>query len=459
MSDTTTTTTATSMDYPVDILAQQPLLKLYTQISLCYPLPGASSHPAIIDTLAKGLQRLAISFPWVAGQIVNEGASEGDTGVYKIQPLDKVPSLVIKDLQNDPSAPTMDALRQAHFPASMLDESVVAPRKTVPLPSEPFDSDPVFLVQATFIPGGLLLTFVGHHMAMDMTGQGHLIRLFSKACRNEPFTNEELSYGNLARDKIIPLLDDSYQPGPELLRQIQKSPPSHEAVEQQAPPPQSTWAYVTFSPASLAELKSLATKTLTSGFVSTDDVLSAFVWQAITRARLPRLDPGAESTFGRAVNVRSYLGVPETYPGLFQDMTFSTRTLQQLVNEPLGSIASQLRSSLDPKTLVYHVRALATIFSRTPDKSVFSFGASIDMARDMMLSSWAKVDCYELDFNLGLGKPECVRRPQLMPFEGLMYLMPRSLEGEIALLVCLRDEDMERLKMDEEFAKYGKYIG
>ena len=76
-----------------------------------------------------------------------------------------------------------------------------------------------------------------------------------------------------------------------------------------------------------------------------------------------------------------------------------------------------------------------------------------------MLSSWAKLDCYELDFNLGLGNPEAVRRPQFEPVESLIYLMPRRLDGEIAVAVCLRDGDVERLRVDDGFAKYGRYIG
>jgi len=38
-------------------------------------------------------------------------------------------------------------------------------------------------------------------------------------------------------------------------------------------------------------------------------------------------------------------------------------------------------------------------------------------------------------------------------------LMPRALDGEITIAICLRDEDMERLRADEEFAKYGRYTG
>lgn len=142
-------------------------------------------------------------------------------------------------------------------------------------------------------------------------------------------------------------------------------------------------------------------------------------------------------------------------------MTYHTYTLQKLVEEPLSGVASQLRSALDPNTsnLGYNTRALATFLNRTPDKNIISSAATLDLSADIMLSSWAKLDCYKLDFNLGLGKPEAVRRPQFEPVESLIYLMPRTLDGEIVVAICLRDEDMERLRADKEFTKHGRYIG
>jgi hypothetical protein len=453
----------------VDVFGQQPgLSNLYTQICCCFSVVDASSHSAIINTLTSGLERLSESFPWVAGQVVNEGSGEGIPGTFKIKPLEKSPRLVVKDLRNDPSTPTMDAFRRANFPFRMLDETIIAPRNTLPGSSDEFAS-PVFLLQATFVTGGLLLTFVGQQNVMDMTGQGQIIDLLSKACRNGQFTSEELLSGNLDRRNIIPLLDDSYTPGSELAHQMVKPTPSHtiskdtNANPAPPPPPKCSWAYFTFHPTSLAALKSLAKKTITlpSGYISTDDSLSAFIWQSIIRARLPRLNPTTKVTFARAVDARRYLDISPTYPGLVQNMTYHTYTVQKLVEEPLGSIASQLRSAVDPKTsnLGYQTRALATFLSRTPDKSSASVTATLDLSADIMLSSWAKQDFYDLDFNLGLGKPEAVRRPQFPPVESLLYLMPRALDGEIAVALCLRDEDMERLRADEEFAKYGRYIG
>ena len=142
-------------------------------------------------------------------------------------------------------------------------------------------------------------------------------------------------------------------------------------------------------------------------------------------------------------------------------MTFHTYTVGKFLSEPLGVVTSQLRSALDPITsdLKQRTLALATVLARSPDKSQISFVANVDPAKDIMLSSWAKLDCYELDFNLGLGTPEAVRRPRFDPVEGLIYLMPRRRDGEIAVGMCLRDKDLERLRADEDLANYATFVG
>ncbi|KAJ3520857.1 hypothetical protein NM208_g13545 [Fusarium decemcellulare] len=168
-----------ALDLELDVLGQLPMLRIYTQISLCFPIDDPSTHPRVIATLQHGLETLSQKFPWVAGQVKGEGASEGNTGVFKIIPLDKTPPLIIKDLREDASAPTMEGLRKAEFPMSMFDENVIAPRKTLPLGPDysPDDPEPVLLFQLNFIEGGLILTVNGQHGAMDMTGQGEIIRL------------------------------------------------------------------------------------------------------------------------------------------------------------------------------------------------------------------------------------------------------------------------------------------
>ncbi|TGO43621.1 hypothetical protein BOTNAR_1659g00010 [Botryotinia narcissicola] len=363
----------------------------------------------------------------------------------------------------------MDVLRRSNFPFSMLDENIVAPCKGHPGNQSASDPAPVFMLQANLITGGIILTFVSQHQTMDMVGQGQIMYLLSKACHNEPFTEEELLSGNLPRQNLIPLLDDSSKLDGEVTRQTVKSIPSQpirDAADVQPPhpppSPERTWAYFTFPATFLVALKSLAKEAIVGpDHISTDDALSAFIWQSVIRARIPRLDPMIKSTFGRSIDVRSRLNIPVTYPGLMSNMTYHTYTLQELVKEPLGVVASRLRSALNSttSTLVYDTRALATFLNSNPDKNLASNIATLNLSTDIIFSSWAKIDIYDLDFNLGLGKPEAVRRPRFSTVESLMFLMPRTLNGEITAAMCLRNDDMKRLQEDNEFRKYGTYVG
>lgn len=445
------------LNVELDIMGQQPLLRIYTQISLIFAHPPSIPDSTILQTLTHGLERLSASFPWAAGQVINEGATEDNTGMFKIKPFEPIPRMTVKDLRDDPSTPTLDQMREAQFPMHMLDEDAIAPRRTLPGGPgySPTDPEPVLLLQANFIKGGLILTVNGQHACMDMVGQESVIRLLHKACRGEEFTPEELAYGNLERPTVLPLLEDTWQPGSELDDQLID-------FENPPPPPNMDASQVlfSFSPASLAALKLEASKSLAKDtkFVSTDDALTAFIWKSTCRVRLNRLDPTIQTTFARAIDVRKACGAHPAYPGLLQNMTYNKVPISELITEPLGITASRLRSQLNPQHLKWRTQALSTALARTPNKSIFSIAAKVNPGSDIQLSSWAKIDLW-LDFGLGLGKPESVRRPHFTPLEGLMYLMPKTPEGEISAAIALRNEDLEGLKRDEEFMKYAKYLG
>lgn len=447
-----------TVDEILDIFGQQPMLSnAYTQVCLCYRMHQEVSQSFIMDTLAKGLDTLTQNFPWVAGQVVNEAGPEGSSGMMKIRAFKGNRLLKIRDLRENSSAPTMQSLRSAGFPLAMLDESLVAPRGTFTLPDSPEASQeaPVFSIQANDIAGGLVITFVANHGAMDMSAMCAVMALLDKACRGEAFTASELQVGNMRRTNLIPLLQgETYKENPALVHQIFKSPP--------VMPQDCKIGYFKFPSAKLLELKTLATQPGDGQHISTDDALSAFVWQATMRARLPRLDPAKVVTLARAVDVRSVMGIPKEYPGLMINTAFKSYTLRNLLEEPLNSLAPKLRSQLSPETstLAYDTKCLATLFDSMRDKRFIAFTAGLDPSVDVLLSSWAKSNGYELDFGLGLGKPEFVGRTVCSPvLEGLLHVMPRDAKGDIAISISLRGEDMSRLLTDDEMAKYASYIG
>lgn len=445
-------------DSILDIFGQQ-ILPIYTQICFGFPVTDDQSYSRIFKTLEAALERLYTQFPWLAGCVVNDETTADSTGAFKIRTQGENPRLFAKNVRHDSSFPSMEALRLAGFPVGALDEDILAPRKTL---METDDSSPpeVFLVQTTLITGGILLTFLGHHQAMDGIGQDQIVRLFSKASRNEEFTDEERSVVNLAAGNNIPLL--------EALSELPHAL-DHQIVDKQnvplqsnsQPAPDCIWAYFSFSKTSLEALKAIVIQDSLAKFLSTDDALSAFIWKSVTTARLAHLPPTTPSTFARAVDVRSLLSIPRLHPGFVQNMTYNTFTFQELTSMPLGVLASHLRSKVDPRTstLAHDTRALATFLSRTADKSCVSFAATMRGASDIFFSSWAKMKSYEYDFGAGLGRAEVVRRTRSRNMtEGLMYLMPKSPSGEIGLVACLSEEDMAALRRSDGFLEFAEYI-
>ncbi|KAF3353235.1 hypothetical protein VdG1_08492 [Verticillium dahliae VDG1] len=151
-------------DFPIDRIGLQPLLKIYTQICHIYAMPDDSETAR-------------------AKMVTVRDEAAGTEEMY-IRPHEKIPLLVQRDARDDPAAPTYDALEQARFPINMLDESLIAPIATFPLPdpNDPSPVDRIFAIQATFLRGGLILCFAAHHGAMDMNSQGRLISFLSRAC-------------------------------------------------------------------------------------------------------------------------------------------------------------------------------------------------------------------------------------------------------------------------------------
>lgn len=174
----------------LSILEQTPRSwSFYTQICFCYAATNGLSRTAVVETLKIGVQRLSSNFPWLAGQIVQHVESEDKSAVFKVVPYESIPRLVVKDLTTDESAPTMQGLIKARFPFSMLKEELIRPRMTIAGGSGETSADPapVLLLQANFVRGGLLLSIVACHGAMDMLGQVHVIRLPPKLAKRNHF--------------------------------------------------------------------------------------------------------------------------------------------------------------------------------------------------------------------------------------------------------------------------------
>jgi hypothetical protein len=449
----------------LNILEQRPnWARVSTNIAWCFQRPETTDISALVGTLQHAFEDLTAAFPWVGGRVINEGCdpARNNTGVFKIKPRDVPPRIIVKDHRQTPSVPDMNILRQAGFAIRSLDEAFFAPRNTHSLVSK--DVGPVLLIQANVISGGLVVVFSGNHSAMDMSGFAQVIRWFDKQCHGGSFTPTELEVGNMPRRDLIPLLDPTYQPGDEVLQQIPlvkttaMAPNAPANAKQRL---QAHWRTFLFQSTSVADLKNLATSTRTSAYVSTDDTLSAFIWQSLARVRLDRLGPGTLSTVARACNARRLLDIPSTYPGLVQNTIYSKLPLRELADLPLGVVASTLRDAVtsEAPSVGHTTRAIATVLSRLADKGCLKIAARMDQSSDLLLTSHMGIGAYELDFRSGLGPAEAVRLTHLIEYEGLVYLLPATLSGDVAVTICLRDDDLALLEADGSFTQFCRYSG
>lgn len=453
-------------DFPLDISGQQERInRLYTQVTFCFPLSDDArkgSHSRAIESLAQGLSRLTAAFPWIAGRVVRDR-----NGEFNIKPsLTQLQQpLLIQDLRGNASMPTWADFQKNQFPFSMLDEDAIAPCKTL---AEPGAELPVLLVQANLIKGGLLLTVNAQHGSMDMGGQAQVVSLLAKAMRGEEFHKDEIEGGNVNRRDVIPLLEGA-RPSEAKAKEEEAfgTIPSDAGLKAASAPHSSrVWAYLAFPRDCLTRIKSVASEDIPRDtFISADDALTAFVWQAVSRAREPRLpDLSARTTLTRNVDARKHLNLPPTYPGFITTATSHTSSIDDLIyRRSLGSIAAELRAALQDANSLKHGLQLqtASIARDRKEGTEKSISATGNPHLDVRLSSWAKEAFYDMDFGPVFGKPAAVRRPRFQEGarEGLVYFLPRTRDGEIVVGICLVEEDMQRLKRSPQVTRWSRWIG
>lgn len=441
-------------EHLTDVFGSMQFIRRYSLISLVFRYDDSATADSVTPALEEALARLTNAAPYLAGKVIYEGRDDTHTGIRKIVPHQGVIPLLGKDLSQGSQMPSLDEMVMAGVPMSMLDADLLVPSIALTWHNDGFDKlAPVLILQANYIRGGLILTICSNHTTMDMTGLGMVISLFAKSCRNEPFTDEEIQEANQDRRNVVPLLGSDYTPGRELDESFINPDAASFSV------PTSHWVYFSFSPSALTNLKSAASQQSIVPYITTDDAISALVWQRMTAVRTllhPDTFPPT-SQVARTVSARSYFGL-KGYIGHMVDCVYCK--LPSLPTMPLGEVAGHLRANVaDKDAIIYHTRAYLTALDRLDDKTKIISGAQLNPNHDAVMSSYANLKSCELDFGALLGKPLAGRRPRLPGWPSLCYIMPRDASGEMAVAVCLPDDEMEALRRDQVFGRYARWLG
>ncbi|OPB42680.1 trichothecene 3-O-acetyltransferase [Trichoderma guizhouense] len=432
----------------------------YTVVVLGFPDQPGVQQDEVMAALDKAAIKLLEAYPFLAGQVVKRGQSATSSGKYEIIPYpphDGVSPVRRKDCTD--LCPSYEQILRANAPFVMLDGDILCPKKGMGYVYTEETERPVFIIQANFVKGGLLLCFASMHNALDMNGQGIVLKMFAAAARGEELDAELVKAGNQDADTIVPLL----KPGEIGLDHSDLRKPSslgqsgHHGAPGKAP-----WNYWRFPADKLAKLKEIASTGRT--WVSTNDAVTAFYIQRLTAVRLAanRVAPDEDVHCLRAVDGRRKLDPPvsEGYLGHLCGLADTAwPTARELVDGSLADAAISIRESLN-RIDDFYMRSLATLINETEDKSTIFYAAKKKIGKDILISSWVQLHWLaNCSFGTAIGVPDFVRRARLPELPDLVYMMPKNKEGHMDLGMSLFHEDFVGLANDAIWREFTELIG
>lgn len=482
---------------PPQVVALSPADQIMTDEYICYlmlfPFSTSSDNQAVYSGLKAGLSLTLSEIPSIGGYLTRD---EGAAGERLQITIDENPGvrLIYRNLTTPDSQTrfkySYHELKQDNFPCSAFDQEI-----TMPVPFSVTKPDPaVMAIQTNFIHGGLILSICVHHKACDALALSAVLKTWAKHTAVANMAN-----GNgfqAAIDRLIPrsmsrapmcngLVGAQLKDFPEyrvLDDRNAMSPARSELVAAAAAPATSPsrlksplgplkLCIFSISASRLADLKSAASpSTLSDGWISTNDALCAFIWRHITRARghvASILQPNSSSpqgplNFALAVEARRRMvpALPAEYLGnaAFHCPVTSDLTTVASPSTPLSSVAMLIRKAVSGfnSAKMRGILGLTDSMHKASDLLICVYDEPM---RGLVVSSWADIGLYELEWGPELGKVESVRVPNLTLDGGtpLCGVFPRMPDGGLEILICLEEPAIQALRGDEEFLAFAEW--
>ncbi|KAF4448231.1 hypothetical protein F53441_8338 [Fusarium austroafricanum] len=423
------------------------------RLVLCFPLFSGTDKLQVFENLKEGLAHTIMSIPWIAGVIGPEVGQ--DPKNRRIQILDSPSGFVFpyKDLTE--VLPSYQDLKERNFPLSEFPTAQLGPIDAIPQSPH----QPVFVAQANFVKGGLLLAVGVHHSACDaaaldaiLSTWSHNTAVASDKAKSFSTFDETSNDRNAFMDRKVGA-DVDLNGFPEYM--LMPTPESTDGVQGMGDfkmPPLSSHLF-RFSPEALGKLKADAAA------FSSHDALCAFVWQRMTLARCRAgvfANPPTDAEVSRlcfSVNIRNRMSppLPPSYLGNASMACVTERMAVDSITSESGipQAVAAIRKSLNEFNGPSRVDSTLALLTSRPDPTDFKLAFHGFLGPDVVETSWADLEVYEHKWG-AFGDLDAVRVPS-EGSDGVIMLLPRLKDGGLDVVIGLATGAMEKLLEDEKF--------
>ena len=471
--------------------------RFYAKVIMCFRRPVNQDPREVNRILQEGLRRTIADIPSIAGKVFVLENKDGEArGRLELRTnTDWIPEILLKDFSEEID---YDDLVDNGIPQDDLDADRLFPPVGV---LDLHQGVPVFIAQANYLTGGLLLGLGMFHSVIDGTSGMWLAKKWAAHTRqlqglskeddgaalnilpgstdyqiltklwlaggHKPLTAEEanrcddLNLWRLLGLDPVRATDRSFsldeQPGP--------------GIPLSTPPMRSTIFYV--SQKSFASLKAEATKEEDGSNmdlnISANDALMALLWRAIIRARFPTVtaaQAGIETTLDTTFDGRAHFSdaLPWTYLGSLIFIGTTRMSLLELTSPvtSLAAVAREIRQAID-QISQERIHAAFGLASAVADYEHLTFPFATFAGAEVCITSWIAWSLFDLNFGnifSNGGRPDLLRPPR-REFDAVCrrcVVLPLQSHGGFEILVSLGNDEMDRLEKDSEFAKYARVV-
>ncbi|KAF2827080.1 hypothetical protein CC86DRAFT_406308 [Ophiobolus disseminans] len=464
-------------------IVDQCTFRKYIKDLFVFPFPDISRADDALHALRTGLSLTLRHYPHMAGTLIVPDLSRGYLKATYPDPVSPDHGNMMLAASFDQAAnPQFDyrIMEKEGFPPAMLPPNLLCPTglQNHPGLGHPYAETgtgatmgyaiPVMRAQATFIPGGLVLSVYGHHGVLDGIAFDLFFKVWSGYVKDinagvevaamDKIEPVDSSAHRRALDALLPASpsEDTPRDGGGLSIQPTKIP--YPTIRSD---PYETTAKIVCLPASaIATLKG-ELQALTTTRISTFITLTSLMWVHAIRARSAALQAAGCDTVALAIAVhlgkRAGPAFPKDFSGNLAPYATTPYPLSEILNNPpLGSqvtaqhlfpVALALTftlAGLSPEWLARRIEYLSTFTnpSKTFEDTSFANGPV------MMITTWQHLGAdwvWNIPGTGGDGKASALRKPSYRSEGGMRVLARREGEDrDYEVLMCLEVGEMER---------------